>query len=680
MNIKDKVTTLKGIGPKKAELLSKQNIDTLEDLLYLFPRKYEDRRKTTPIGELEVGKDYLISGKVLSRRYRAGSYKRNTPLSVLVGDGTGTVEIVFFNARYIANFFKVNGEYSFYGRVSTNMDRNQMVHPEFFRAGDPADIRGIVPVYPAVGGLSQNEIRRLQLQLKDIYNQIEEWLPERLVNENRLASLAYAFENIHFPKDGKHMLQGKFRMVFDELLTLETGLCYMKNETARDRNGVVIDTGCASEFIDNLPFELTEGQLSTWKDIENDLSSEKAMNRLIQGDVGSGKTVLAQLCMFLCARSGYQSVIMAPTELLAKQHLESFTEAFKPYDINIALLCSSMKGSEKKKVLNALENGTIDVLIGTHAVIQPEVKFRNLGMVITDEQHRFGVNQRSVLSQKGNHLNIMVMTATPIPRTLAVILYGDLDISQIRSMPKGRKKVKTYAVNGDMRNRAYDFVKEELRKGRQAYVVAPLIEESESIDAKSAEELYEELTDKFRGFKVALIHGNLKQKEKDEVMEAFVRGEIHVLVSTVVIEVGINVANATIMVIENSERFGLAQMHQLRGRVGRGSQQSYCFLICHNESEIALERNKIMTSTNDGFEIAEADLQLRGPGEIFGTRQHGLPEMHISDLIRHADVLEQAKNIAKSIIDSDPGLESEEYSGLKKRIIKMFGENIKLEL
>ncbi|MCI5721002.1 MAG: ATP-dependent DNA helicase RecG [Firmicutes bacterium] len=680
MNVSDKIGILKGIGPRKSEIFLQHNIETIEDLVYFFPRKYEDRRKTTPISQLEPGKDFLISGKVLSRRYKATSYKRNSPLSLLVGDGTDTIEIVFFNGRYIANLFNINGEYSFYGRVSVNLERKQMVHPEFFRAGDPADIRGIVPVYPAIKGISQNEIRRLQLQVKEVYEQIEEWLPEKLVRENRLASPSYAVENIHFPKDGRQMLQGKFRMVFDELLTLETGLCYMKNGTVRDRGGVVIDTSCASEFIDALPFTLTEGQLSAWRDIEQDLSTDKVMNRLIQGDVGSGKTVIAQLCMFLCARSGYQSVIMAPTELLAKQHLVSFRETFSTYDINIDLLCSSMKTSEKNAVTERLKSGETDILIGTHAVIQPGVEFKNLGLVITDEQHRFGVNQRSILTRKGDNPNVMVMTATPIPRTLAVILYGDLDISQIRTMPAGRKAIKTYAVNGDMRNRAYDFVKDELKKGRQAYVVAPLIEESESIDAKSAEELYEELVDRFRAFKVALIHGNLKQREKDEIMDAFVSGEIDVLVSTVVIEVGINVPNATIMVIENSERFGLAQMHQLRGRVGRGCEQSYCFLICHNESRIARERNEIMASTTDGFEIAEADLQLRGPGEIFGTRQHGLPEMHISDLIRHADILEQAKDIAKEIIDNDPDLTSPAYAPLKSRIKKMFGENIKLEL
>ncbi|MDD6043486.1 MAG: ATP-dependent DNA helicase RecG [Eubacteriaceae bacterium] len=680
MNLNDKISSLKGVGPKKAEIFAQNNIRTLEDLLYMFPRKYEDRRNTTRIKDIQSGKDYLISGKILSRRYKASPYKKNSPLSLLVGDETGTVEVVFFNGRYIANLFNINGEYTFYGRVTENFDRFQMIHPEFFRAGDPNDIRGIIPVYPVMKGISQNEIRKLQIQLKPLYEQLEEWLPDELVKSNRLASPAYAIENIHFPKEGRQMKEAKFRLVFDELFTLESGLCYMKNDSRKDSGGIAIDTSAADEFINSLPFRLTSEQMKVWKEIEKDLSSDKVMNRLIQGDVGSGKTVIAQLCMFLCARSGYQSVIMAPTELLAKQHLASFREAFRILNINVELLCSSMKTREKTDVLNRLKSGEIDILVGTHAVIQPDVIFNNLGMVITDEQHRFGVNQRSILSQKGKNPNVMVMTATPIPRTLAVILYGDLDISQIREMPAGRKPVKTIVANGDNRNRVYDFVKQQLSRGKQAYIVAPLIEESDRIDAKSAEELYKELTDKLKGHNVALLHGALGQSEKDKIMDDFVKGNIHAIVSTVVIEVGINVPNATVMVIENSERFGLAQMHQLRGRVGRGGDQSYCFLICHNESKIAMERNEIMASTTDGFVIAEEDLKLRGPGEIFGTRQHGLPEMHISDLIRHGDVLEKAKNIAKELIDRDPNLSAPELAELKQRIKKMFGENIKIEL
>lgn len=680
MQLYDNVSSLKGIGPKKAEAFAKAGIETLEDLLYFFPRKYEDRREEIPVGALAPGKDCLICGKVLSRRYAGNPYKKNTPLTLLVSDDTGTIEIVFFNGRYIANLFNVNQTYTFYGRVTSNFDRLQMVHPEFHRAGDPADVRGIIPVYPQIAGISQNEIRKLQLSAAALYEELPEWLPEDIVEANRLASPAFAIEHIHFPKDGAQMLQSKFRLIFDELLTLETGLFYIKNETRKDTGGIVIDGDRADVFMEGLPFTLTEGQQAAWKDIKADLASEKVMSRLVQGDVGSGKTAVAELAMFAAAKCGFQSVMMAPTELLAKQHLASLTKDFAPYGLSVGLLCSSMKAAEKRQTLEKLESGEIQVLVGTHAVIQPDVKFKKLGMVITDEQHRFGVSQRSLLSKKGQNPNVLVMTATPIPRTLAVILYGDLDISQIRTMPKGRKAIKTSMFHGDERGRVYGFVKKQLTAGRQAYVVAPLIEESEKVDAKSAEELYKELSAKLKGFQVALVHGAMKQDEKDFIMNEFSKGLIDVLVSTVVIEVGINVPNAAVMVIENSERFGLAQLHQLRGRVGRGSDQSYCFLICGSDSEVAKERSRIMCDTTDGFEIAEQDLRLRGPGELFGTRQHGLPEMHISDLVRHADVLEKAKDAAKKIIDKDPDLTAESLQGLKRRVQKMFGEDIKMEL
>ncbi|MEE0742550.1 MAG: ATP-dependent DNA helicase RecG [Emergencia sp.] len=681
MQLSDPVSTLKGVGPKKALALAEHGINTLEDLLYFFPRKYEDRRTVTPICQLSLGRDCLIEGRVLSRRYGANPYKKNTPLTLQVSDETGIVEVVFFQGRYVANLLSVGQAYTFFGRVSESMGRRQMIHPEFFRKGDPADVRGIIPIYPTVSGISQREIRKLQLQIKDLYPALTEWLPQKVVSENRLADPSYAVENMHFPKDGKQVLASRFRLIFEELLTLETGLFYIKSGWSKDEPGVVFSCdGREEAFIKGLPFTLTEGQRQTWEELKKDLSGYKAMNRLVQGDVGSGKTVIGELAMFVAAKNGYQSVMMAPTEILAKQHFASLTEDFSPYGLKVGLLCSSMKAAEKRQVLEALAEGSLDILVGTHAVIQPDVKFARLGMVITDEQHRFGVKQRSLLSKKGENPNVLVMTATPIPRTLAVILYGDLDISQIRTMPKGRLSVKTSLVGKSERNRVYDFVKKQLQQGRQAYVVAPLIEESESLDAKSAEELYEELSGKLKDFSVALVHGAMKQEEKDRIMGNFAGGKIDVLVSTVVIEVGINVPNAAVMVIENSERFGLAQLHQLRGRVGRGKEQSYCFLLCYSDSEVARERNQIMCETADGFEIAEADLRLRGPGEIFGTRQHGLPEMQFSDLIRHADVLERARDTARNIIEGDPALSKTDTAPLKKRIKKMFGEDIRMEL
>lgn len=680
MNLNDSITTLKGIGPKKAKSFEKYNIKTLEDIMLLFPRKYEDRRTVTKISEIKPGKDVLLEATVISRRYTPSKYKKKSPLKLLICDDSGTCEVVFFNGKYIANLFNTNQKYVFYGRASENMDRIQLVHPEFHKVGDKDDIRGIIPVYPNIEGISQQELRKQQLVLRELYSQVEEWLPKSIINEQKIADPQFALENIHFPKEAKHVLMSKYRFVFEELFILEAGLFYIKNDVKKVEDGVIIDTELAKLFINSLKFQLTDGQKSAWSDISRDLQSSKPMNRLVQGDVGSGKTAIAEIAMFAAAKNGYQSVMMAPTEILAKQHMQSISADFFDFNINVGLLCSNMKAAEKREVLKKLKNGEINVLVGTHAVISPEVEFNNLGLVITDEQHRFGVRQRSVLTSKGNNPNVLVMTATPIPRTLAVILYGDLDISQIRTKPLNRLPVKTMLFDDAGRNKVYDFVKKQIDMNKQAYVVCPLIEESEIINAKSAEELHDELKNKFPDYNIALLHGNMKQEEKDTCMEYFANGEIDILVSTVVVEVGINVPNATVMVIENSERFGLAQLHQLRGRVGRGKDQAYCFLICENQSEVSMNRSKIMTETTDGFEIAEEDLKLRGPGELFGTRQHGLPQLQISDLIKHAEILEKAKNSAKEILEKDPNLEKSDNLLLKARIKRMFGNDIRLEL
>jgi ATP-dependent DNA helicase RecG len=680
MMLTDEITTLKGIGPKKAEIFHNSGIYTLEDLINWFPRRYEDRRSETPIGELKAGRDYLVSGKVISRRYKGNPYKKNSPLSLLVEDGSGMIEMVFFNGRYIANLFNINSSYSFYGRVTENMDRLQMIHPEFHHLGADDDIRGIIPVYPVINGISQNEIRKLQALTAPVIQQMEEWLPAKMVEKYRLAGPAFALENIHFPRESRYVLMSRFRLIFDELLALETGLLFVKNDSVRDGNGIIIDTAGAEEFIEGLPFVLTTGQQRVWSEVAANLQADKAMNRLVQGDVGSGKTAIAEIAMYVAVRSGYQAVMMAPTEILAKQHFKSLTADYEKYGIKIDLLCGSMKAAEKNLALERLKKGETNILVGTHAVIQPGVEFSRLGLVITDEQHRFGVEQRHRLSEKGDNPNVLVMTATPIPRTLAVILYGELDISVIDTMPAGRRKIRTLSAHMEDRGLIYDRVRKELTAGRQAYVVAPLIEESDKIEASSAEELFAELKKSFKEFRVGLIHGSLPQAEKDSVMEAFAAGEIDMLVSTVVIEIGINVQNATVMVIENCERFGLAQLHQLRGRVGRGSQQSYCYLILNSETDVARERVKIMCESTDGFHIAEEDLKLRGPGEIFGTRQHGLPEMHISDIVKHADVLEKAREAAAEVIGEDPGLKTAAYGELRRRVEKMFGNEIKLEI
>ena len=680
MELTDSVTTLKGIGKKKAELLAGQGIYTLNDIIMRFPRKYEDRRNVIPVSELVAGKDQLIHVKVLSRRYSGFRYKKKSPLLLLCEDDSGRIEIVFFNGAYIANLFNAGAEYTFYGRVTENRGGLQMVHPEFHRNGDPDDIRGIIPVYSATEGISQNEYRKMVRACEPLIDGIPEWLPGDLPVRYRLADPAFAVRNIHFPEDGRMILQAKYRLVFDELLTLETGMLSIRGDLADSGDGAVIDPLPADEFIKTLPFELTEGQKQAWKDISADLSSHKAMNRLIQGDVGSGKTVIAEMAMYAAVKSGYQAVMMVPTEILAKQHYKTLNDDLSMLGMRVAILTGSMKQKDKNETLMRLAAGDIDMLVGTHALIEPGVEFKSLGLAITDEQHRFGVEQRHMLSDKGEGINIMVMTATPIPRTLAVVIYGDLDISQIRTMPKGRQKIITKIAHPEDRMVMYDFIKKKLREGQQAYVVAPLISDSDKIDASSAEELYEELSDLFRGFRLALLHGNVDPAEKDRIMTDFADHKIDMLVSTVVIEIGINVPNATIMVIENSERFGLAQMHQLRGRVGRGSVRSYCFLVMEHENDIAVQRAQILTESSDGFEIAEEDLKLRGPGEIFGTKQHGIPELNISDLVSHADVLEKAKEAAQEILRDDPHLIKAENHELKKRVSTMFGNDIRLEL
>lgn len=681
MELKSPVSGVKGIGPKKTELLSRLKIHTIEDLLYFFPRKYEDRTRVWTIMEAPFDRDVLICGRVVSKKLPGNPYLKKAPMRVVVEDNTGAVELVFFNARYIAGQFQVGEEYTLFGKITLNKGKRQMAHPEFHRTGEKDDVRGILPVYPLTEGVSQHQMRSWQAAALPCAKDIEEWLPNHVVMTRHLCSPSYAVENIHFPQDARRVKESRYRLVFEELLVLQTGLFYIKKGRSVQSEGIIIPKAVSVQpFLDRLPFQLTEGQKKVWKEIEADLAAHKPMNRLVQGDVGSGKTAVAEMALFKAAKAGFQGVMMAPTELLAKQHLASLRRDLTPLGLRVEMLSSSTKAKERRELLSALEQGEIHVLVGTHAIIQPDVKFHKLGLVITDEQHRFGVNQRALLTEKGQNPNVLVMTATPIPRTLAVILFGDLDISIIDTMPAGRKPVKTHLRYNDSRGKVYDFVASQVAEGRQCYVVAPLIEESEALDCRSAEELFEEISAKYPKLRVALVHGAMKQQEKDGVMERFAAGGIDILVSTVVIEVGIDVANATVMVIENCERFGLAQLHQLRGRVGRSSLQSHCILICGKESEVSAKRNEIMVNSNDGFTIAEEDLKLRGPGEIFGTRQHGLPELNIADLVKHVDVLEEVKEVALDILEEDPYLRDDENQVLRDRVQKMFGENIQLQL
>ena len=679
MQINDSISVLKGVGPKKLEIFHDIGIKTIEDLALYFPKSYEDRRTVTPISELKAGSDFLIQARLVNKRMGANRFNKKTPLVLNVSDDSGMLEVVFFNGYFLNKLFDIGKEYVFYGRVTENLDRLQIVHPEFTIAGSNDDVREIIPVYSLRQGLSQKEMRRMQRDIKLVYSSIKEWIPEDIVEKNKLASLDFAISNMHFPSNAKKVLQSRYRLVFDELFTLETGLMYMKSDDS-DVTGISIDVSKGDEFISKLPFELTSGQRESWNEIKDDLQKPKKMNRLLQGDVGSGKTIIAEAAMLSAAASGFQSVIMAPTELLARQHFDTFVKDLSDHEISPVILISSMKASDKRMAMESISSGKAKVIIATHAVLEENIVFKNLGLVITDEQHRFGVNQRRKLSGKGEGVNILVMTATPIPRTIAAILYGDLDISQIRTMPKGRKGIHTYKCSQGERNRVLNFVEKEMKAGRQAYVVAPLIEDSESIDAKSANAIFDELQDRFDDFNIKLVHGAMKSADKDKIMQDFASGKVNLLVSTTVIEVGINVPNASVMVIENAERFGLAQLHQLRGRVGRGSDDAYCFLMCYTDSELANARMDIMTGSMSGFDIAEEDLKLRGPGEIFGTRQHGLPQLKISDLLRHRDVLEAAMNSARELIERDSKLEKPESVMVKQKVKKMFGSDISIDL
>ena len=664
MDLRESVTSLKGVGPKKAEALKKLGISTMEDLVFFLPRSYEDRRNRV---EVKL---------VVNDRYRGG---RKQMLRLLVEDGTGSMEVVFFNAKYLQHSFRTGRKYTFFGKVTRNFGKMQMIHPEFSDADGMED--GILPVYPLTKGISQREMRTWQKSLKRAYSMAEDILSSEAVERNRLCSLSYALENVHFPQEKQKLLEAKYRLIFDELLILQTGLFMARQNVTDGRNGIAFspeaDTG---RYIESLPYPLTGAQQRCVEEIERDLESSTAMNRLVQGDVGCGKTAVAEIAMYKAVKSGYQAVLMAPTEILAAQHFDGISRAFEAHGIRTAFLTGSLKAAQKREVLEQIATGEAQVIIGTHAVIQPDVEFSRLGLVITDEQHRFGVRQRVKLREKGENPNVLVMTATPIPRTLSVILYGDLDVSIIDELPPGRQQTVTRCLKSEKRGECYDFVEQQLKQGRQAYVVTPLIEESETLDAKSAEQVAAELKKRFRGYSVELIHGAMSQDEKDRIMESFSRGETDVLVATVVIEVGINVPNATVIVIENSERFGLAQLHQLRGRVGRGSNRSYCFLILDGGSEIAEKRGQIMEASSDGFFIAEEDLKLRGPGEIFGTRQHGLPDLAITDLSKHMKILEQAKEDAKAMLADDPALDAPEHSALRRRITKLFGEDLTLDL
>lgn len=668
------ISELKGIGKMRAAAFSRKGIETVDDLLRFFPRDYEDRSHTKDIIDCVPNEDVLIKGIVLSPVKENRIRKNMVLYTMAVGDDTGVISMVWYNNRFVKNVFRTGEEFVFFGKINPKSRKKEMINPLYERAGKEKFMGKIVPVYPLWGNITQKIIQTTMAEAIKHRGTLKEYLPENIINENMLCGINEAIENIHFPKTFADHLRARERLVFEELLFLQLALMYKKEENEVIKREPFRDIKCSADFLEILPFEMTNAQKRTLKEILYDFKKDKPMNRLIQGDVGSGKTAVAAACMYVAVKNGYQTAIMAPTEILATQHYETFLKFFKNTDINICLLTGSTK--KKKDIYEKILNGEVDIIIGTHAIIQEAVQYKNLGLVIADEQHRFGVSQRAKLTNKGEGVHTLIMTATPIPRTLAFILYGDLDISVIDELPPGRKEVATYAVGEEMRQRIDAFIDKNVKTGAQCYVVCPLIDETQNGDIKNATELSLRLAKKFPHYSVGLIHGKMKAGDKDDVMARFSKGEINILVSTTVIEVGVNVPNATVMIIENAERFGLSQLHQLRGRVGRGNEQSYCILFSQSSNDVTKKRMEIMCKSNDGFYISEEDLKLRGPGDFFGTRQHGLPELKIANLFKDMKILKKSRVVAQKIIAEDRSLSSDKNAGISEKIKEMFKDNI----
>ena len=672
---------IKGVGPSRVKLLNKLGITNLEDLITYYPRQYEDRGKPKTISELVDKEEALVSAIVVSRMSEIRIRKNLTLCKVIVRDETGTMQVTWYNQAYLKNTLKVNERYKFFGKVSNKYGKIDMQSPVFEPEEQNTKTGKIIPIYPLTYNLSQNTIRKIiENGLLEVKGKLEETIPEYLLSKYTLCDINTAIEKIHFPDNFAEFNLARKRLVFEELLSMQLALLSLKNRYQVKKEGIKFDKNVLmSDVINKLPFKLTNAQLRVLEEIDRDMEKSRPMNRLLQGDVGSGKTVIALTAAYKAVKSGYQAAIMAPTAILASQHLETFTEILGNTGIRCELLISAITKKKKEELLSRLENGEIDIIIGTHAILEENVKFKNLGLVVTDEQHRFGVRQRSIITEKGNNPDVLVMTATPIPRTLALILYGDLDISIIDELPPNRKKIETFAVRKDMDQRVNAFVCKNIDEGRQCYIVCPLVEENDEINAKSVMEIFEEYKYKtFSNYKVEYLHGKMKQKEKDKIMEDFKNGDIDILISTTVIEVGVNVPNANIMIIQNAERFGLAQLHQLRGRVGRGVHQSYCILKYEGNSRIIKERMDVITKTNDGFVISEKDLELRGSGEFFGTKQHGIPEFKIANLFEDINILKGIQSLAMEIIDKDPYLEKEENEKLRKMVQSKFKERIEI--
>lgn len=647
--ILEPITSLKGIGKETAEQLEELGIYTIEDLIWTFPYRYEDFRlkdlSVTPHNERVT-----IEGKVESIPQVLFYGKNKSRLQVQVSVGRHLIKVVFFNQHYLKTKLSPGTVVT----VSGKWDRGRQIITASTVFFGSKNENGFEPVYSIKGSLNQKRFRKIMRQaLNFCQNEIPETLPQTLIQRYKLLPIQEALEGIHFPKDSDHAKLAKRRFTYEELLHFQLRIQALRKANKENEKGIAIkyDLQQLLKFIETIPFELTNAQKRVVNEICKDLKSPIRMNRLLQGDVGSGKTIVAAISLYACITAGYQCALMAPTEILANQHMKFLSSLFEPMGVSVAILTGSTTTKERREILEKLKNGEISLLIGTHALIQPDVTFKNLGFVITDEQHRFGVEQRRILRDKGMNPDVLFMTATPIPRTLAITAFGEMDVSIIDEMPQGRKKVETHWLKKEQFQAALLKMEIELKKGRQAYVICPLIEESEKLDVENAIEVYMQLERMFKGrFRVGLMHGKLHPNEKDEVMLQFMNGDIDVLVSTTVVEVGVNVPNASYMLIYDADRFGLAQLHQLRGRVGRGDYQSYCVLIADPKTEEGKERMMSMVETNDGFQLAEKDLQLRGPGDFFGKKQSGLPDFKLADLVHDYRILEVARQDAEKLI------------------------------
>ena len=679
--LKKKVQYLKGVGPARARQISKLGIVTVSDLLYCLPRRYEDRRQIFFIKDVSADNVYTIKGRIK----RHGIWKSKGGMLIyemVVNDATGDIHAVWYNQPYLKRYFRQAMDIILYGKVE-KFRNLQMAHPDYEILKEEerdllktAHMGRIVPIYSLTRDVTQKYLRALTYRaIEGNIGVLEEALPTRVRARNKLVDIKFAVRNIHFPNTFENLKMAYRRLVFEEFFVLETAMALIRKKLKKQSHGIKhkIEKGLFESFKAMLPFKLTKAQIETMKTIEADMKSPKPMNRLLQGEVGSGKTVVAMYALLLTVKNGFHGAVMVPTETLAQQHYLTMSEFFMPLGMNVRLLIGSSSNETKEEIRKELADGKIDIIIGTHSLIQENVCFDGVGLIVIDEQHKFGVSQRALFRKKDIKSDVLVMSATPIPRTLALTVYGNLDISTIRELPEGRPPISTYWIEEERKERVYKFVKEEMLNGRQAYIVCPRIQKSEKSLLASAETVYEHLRKNvFPDFKLALIHGRMKAKQKDKLMRGFRNNKINMLISTVLIEVGIDIPNATVMIIENADRFGLAQLHQLRGRIGRGEYKSYCILLSDPKGENARRRLEAFERMEDGFELAEEDLSMRGPGQLLGTRQHGLPEMRFGNIVADKDIFELARREAFELVEKDSGLRDERNRNLREAILSRY--------